>query len=100
MAKQWIAYEGIRGTKIRLDGEPRPMNVRSQRPANRREIIDEIERRADREAVSTYERIFNERQDVKDARAVSYAIEWMDQGEGLVDRLTPAKWAELRKRLT
>jgi hypothetical protein len=43
---------------------------------------------------------FTARPDYKDATAIRGIIEFMEPGDGILDRLTPAEWAELRRRLT
>ena len=97
----WIAYVRIRGTvEIRLDSEMRPTNVRAIRPATEEEIQGERERRAKRERDISLRKAFDDRQDVKDARVVCGAIEFMEIGDGLIDRLTPSEWAELRRKLS
>jgi hypothetical protein len=42
---------------------------------------------------------FAARQDVKDAQAVRAAIELLEPGDGLIDRLSPDEWAAFAKDL-
>jgi hypothetical protein len=97
----WVAHVLARGSKvIRMEGETRPPNVNETRLATEEEIQGERERRANRERDISLRKAFDERQDVKDARMVCGAIEFMEIGDGLIDRLTPAEWADLRRKLS
>jgi hypothetical protein len=106
MVEKWLAYERYgRGADsyftIQLDSEPTygPAAV-SVRDATLEEIADEKAKRAEKVQSRIIRAKFEERQDYKDAKAVNSILEWMEPNNHPLDRLTPAEWAELRKRLT
>jgi hypothetical protein len=96
----WIAYVRFDETvAIKTADEPKPTRFAEMRPATQKEIAFEVAARAERDAHRARLAAYDARPDVQDARAVRDAIEFMDCGDGLVDRLAPAEWAELRRRL-
>lgn len=106
MEEKWLAYERYgNGTDnyftIKLESEPVdgrcPVSVRD---ATREEIAQEKAIRAERVARRSIQAKFEERQDYQDAKAVNSILEWMEPDNHPLDRLTPAEWAELRRRLT
>jgi hypothetical protein len=99
-ARQWTVYEMFkREPLIRHNGEVAPRRFSSYRAATQDEIDAELERRARCAADKAGREAFAARQDVMDAQAVRSSIEFMEPGDGLVDRLSPEEWAALRKRL-
>jgi hypothetical protein len=97
----WVAYVHWDETVvIKTTGEPKPTRFAQMRPATPKEIAFEVAGRVERDARLAKIAFYDARPDVQDARAVRDAIEFMDCGDGLVDRLTPPEWAELRRRLT
>ena len=80
------------------------------RPATQEEVQAEIDRREEllrkertrRDEHNRHEREFESRQDYRDAAEIASIIsaERMDYSDHPLDRLTPAEWAELRRRIT
>jgi hypothetical protein len=104
--EEWLTYErewsGSVMRVTQLSTEPRPRTGFSQppRPATKVEITEEKAKRAKREQDRVLRAKFEERQDYKDAKAIHDILEWMEPNSHPLDRLTPAEWAELRRRLT
>ena len=100
----WLAYErtwsGEEHTIIKKSDERHPSGGFQLRgPATPEEIKCELKKRSEVEKNRILTQEYDERQDVKDARSIRDIIEWMAVGDGVVDRLTPAEWAEFRRRL-
>jgi len=105
MADKWLTYErewSNHAAKVTcLSTEPRPTGFGlPPRPATKDEITAEKKKRAEMLSERILRAKFEERQDYKDAKAVNSIMEWMGPNNHPLDRLTPAEWAELRRRLT
>jgi len=106
MAEKWLAYGRYgNGTDIyfTIQLESEPVSGRaavSVRDATPQEIAKEKERRDAKQKVLDDRRKFEARQDYQDAQAIRDILEWMEPDNHPLDRLTPAEWAELRRRLT
>lgn len=99
---EWVTYYRHKGGAVvtRLMSEPRPKNFPLAGPATKEEIDTEVLRRESLLKNEEDRAAFEARQDVKDAKFISSAIEFMEPGDGLVDRMTPDQWAALRKLLS
>jgi hypothetical protein len=100
---EWVAYEREWGRNhtlaIKRSDEPSPIKHHLRGPATAEEIACEITRRAEKKAESDMLAAFQARQDFKDAVAIRAMIEWISPSDHCLDKLTPAEWAELRRRL-
>jgi hypothetical protein len=104
--EKWLAYGryGNNGTslhfRIKLESEPvigrTPIVIRDATPE---EIATEEAIREKRENDHRLREEFKARQDYQDAMAIGSILEWMTPINHPLDRLTPAEWAELRRRL-
>jgi hypothetical protein len=106
MTEKWLAYERYgRGTDhyftIKLESETvsgvAPVSVRD---ATSEEIADEKAKRAELVNRRVLRAKFEDRQDYQDAKAVNSVLEWIEYDKHPLDRLTPAEWADLARRLT
>jgi hypothetical protein len=105
MADKWLTYErewsGQTTQVTCLSTERRPTGFGLQpRPATKLEIKLAIAHRLKIEHRRKEKAKFEERQDYKDADNIRQLLELMDYTNHPLDRLAPAEWAELRKRLT
>ena len=105
MKDKWLAYKrewsGVASVIIKKADERIPSGGFLLRgPATQEEIKEEVQKRLNAESNRILTKEYEERQDVKDARSIRDIIEVMVVVDGIVDRLTSAEWAELRKRLT
>ncbi len=104
MADKWLTYErewsGETSSVTCLSTEKRPTGFGlPPRPATETEIKEEIAKREKREEERKERAAFEARQDYKDAEDIRQLLELMNFDNHPLDRLTPAEWAELRKRL-
>jgi hypothetical protein len=105
MADKWLTYErewsGTTTQVTCLSTEKRPTGFGlPPRPATKLEIRVAIAHRLERGRRIKARAKFEARQDYKDAEDIRQLLEFMDHTNHPLDRLTPAEWAELRRRLT
>jgi hypothetical protein len=102
--EKWLTYErewsGGFSTVTRMDTEKRPTGFGlPPRRATQNEITQEKKKRADQQEYSRLACEFRARQDYRNAEYIRSTIECMDHTKHPLDRLTPAEWAELRRKL-
>ena len=98
---EWLTYERYgKQSFTRTADEPPMRNGWVPRPATEIEIADEVARRIERDTERKMKADFEARQDYQDARTIANILEWITPADHPLDRLTPAEWAELRRRLT
>lgn len=100
MTDEWVTYYRHGGASVtRPASEAKPRNFPLTRAATKEEIEEVQAERHQLQETRDAQAAFNARQDVIDAKFIASAIEFMEIGDGLVDRLSPSEWAELRRRL-
>jgi hypothetical protein len=105
MADKWLTYEREWSGKTSYVTQPsieKPPRLGGWtiRRATKGEIKAEIARRQKQDEERKARAIFEARQDYKDAEDIRQLLELMDFNDHPLDCLTPAEWAELRRRLT
>lgn len=106
MAEKWLAY-GRWGSgsdlhfTIKLESERLSGKAASTvRAATPEEIAAEKASRAERQKQCEIQEKFKARLDYQDAKAIASILEWIEPNDHPLDRLTPAEWAKLRRKLT
>jgi len=100
MTGEWLTYER-RGKRsfTRPSTEFPTRNGWVPRLATESEIAEEVARRLERDAERKRIEEFQARPEYRDAVAIAKLLEWVTPETHPLDRLTPAEWAEFRKRL-
>jgi len=103
---QWACYERPSRSRtgeptkiIRPVTEPQPKYFTYTGPATPEEIKQEKKRRAADTKEKQVLAGFQARPEYRDAQAIRNALEWMTPVDNPLDKLTPAEWAKLRKKL-
>ena len=105
VTEKWHTYERIWSGSLTVITQPESekaprMGGWVPRPATKREIKTEIAKRKEKDIARKAQVYFEARQDYKDAKAIHDTLEFMGVDGHPLDRLTPAEWSELRRRLT
>jgi hypothetical protein len=99
---EWITYSRRHHATDELTSFTRPVGERvaghyDTRAATAEEIAEELKRRRNAEEEKSNTKLFNERPEVKDARAIGGYIE--HNLERVIDAFTPAQWRKFRHAL-